>query len=255
MGLAWAGWHIPLFAFSEGLSRLGIGGTVGWLVSMLIGSVLMTWFFNSSCRSVLAVAIFHGVLDILMMSPVVPRIATAMGAILTIGTIASSPCSLPPNWRATRVRSRSRLIGHASRRPSTGAFAGIMKTSIARLAAKVVMVTALSFAYGSLLILLAHACGPRSAGFAFLLVWLSMCWVTLVLSAFPLRLPAAYYNLRPGERDGRRYEKVGVLVAKRVLRRGPLHIFNPKLRLPTVRDAQAWRNWTPPCALPKPTTS
>jgi hypothetical protein len=65
------------------------------------------------------------------------------------------------------------------------------------------------------------------------------CWVTLVLSVFPLHLPAAYYNLRPGERDGRRYKKVGVLVAKRVLRRGALHIFNPSLHLPTVRDAQS----------------
>lgn len=65
-----------------------------------------------------------------------------------------------------------------------------------------------------------------------------MCWVTLVLLAFPLRFPATYYQLRPGERDGRRYEIVGVLVAKRVLRRWPLRIFNPKLHLPSVRDAQ-----------------
>ena len=91
LGLAWAGWHLPLFTFSEGLSRLGIGGTVGWMMSMLTGSVLMAWFFNSSRGSVLAVAIFHGVLDIFMTSPVVPRIATAMGAILTIGTIALVP--------------------------------------------------------------------------------------------------------------------------------------------------------------------
>ena len=77
VGLAWAGWHLPLFTFSEGLSRLGIGGTVGWLMSMLTGSVLMAWFFNSSRGSVFAV--------------VVPRIATAMGAILTIGTVALVP--------------------------------------------------------------------------------------------------------------------------------------------------------------------
>lgn len=108
-----------------------------------------------------------------------------------------------------------------------------------RIALKIAVVAASSLAFGSLLILLAHACGPRSAGFAFLLVWLNMCWITLVSCAFPLRLPAAYYNLRPGERDGRRYEKVGVLVAKRVLRRGPMQIFNPDLRLPTIRDPQS----------------
>lgn len=91
LGLAWAGWHLPLFAFSEGLSHLGIGGTVGWVMSILTGSVLMAWFFNSSRGSVLAVAIFHGVLDIFMTSPVVPGIATAMGAILTVGTVALVP--------------------------------------------------------------------------------------------------------------------------------------------------------------------
>jgi glycosyl-4,4'-diaponeurosporenoate acyltransferase len=110
---------------------------------------------------------------------------------------------------------------------------------MAKLALKIVVVAALSLAFGSLLTALAHACGARSATFAFLLVWLSMCWVTLLSWAFPLRLPAAYYALRPGERDGRRYERIGVLVAKRVLRRGPMQVFNPTLRLPTVRDAQS----------------
>jgi hypothetical protein len=108
-----------------------------------------------------------------------------------------------------------------------------------RFALKILVVAALSLGFGALLIWLAHVCGPRSAGFAFLLVWLTMCWVTLALLAFPLRFPATYYQLRPGERDGRRYEIVGVLVAKRVLRRWPLNIFNPNLHLPRVRDAQS----------------
>ena len=103
LGLAWAGWHLPLFTFSEGLSRLGIGGTAGWLMSILTGSVLMAWFFNSSGGSVLAVAIFHGVLDIFMTSPVAPSVATAMGAILTIGTIALVPLFGPSNL-ARRAR-------------------------------------------------------------------------------------------------------------------------------------------------------
>ena len=103
LGLAWAGWHLPLFTFSEGLSRLGIGGTAGWLMSILTGSVLMAWFFNSSGGSVLAVAIFHGVLDIFMTSPVAPYVATAMGAILTIGTIALVPLFGPSNL-ARRAR-------------------------------------------------------------------------------------------------------------------------------------------------------
>ena len=110
------------------------------------------------------------------------------------------------------------------------------------LALKFVAVAALSLVFGVTFRWLAHACGPRSAGFAFLLVWLSMCWVTLVLRAFPFLLPATYYDLRPCERDGRHYEMVGVLVAKRILRRGPLQFFNPRLHLPRVSDARAWRS-------------
>jgi membrane protease YdiL (CAAX protease family) len=105
LGLAWAGWHLPLFTFSEGLAQLGIGGTVGWLMSILTGSVLMTWFFNSSRGSILAVAVFHGVLDIFMTSPVVPNVATAMGAILTIGTVA-----LVPLFGPTHLARQARTI-------------------------------------------------------------------------------------------------------------------------------------------------
>ena len=104
------------------------------------------------------------------------------------------------------------------------------------LAARSLLVAGLTAGFGLLLAWLARACGPQSVGFAFLLVWLIMCWVTLVLRAFPVRFPASYYELRPGERDGRRYERLGVLVAKRLLRRGPLHLLNRKVHFPAVLD-------------------
>jgi len=107
-----------------------------------------------------------------------------------------------------------------------------------KLGLKVLLLAAVTAGFGALLLWLLSALGPRSAGFAFLLVWLMMCWVALVSLAFPLRLPASYYVLRPGERDGRRYEQLGVLIAKRLLRRGPLHWLNPRLHFPPVRDAQ-----------------
>jgi hypothetical protein len=115
----------------------------------------------------------------------------------------------------------------------------IVSDGAVKLALKIVLVVVLTVAFGALLVWLASACGPRSAGFAFLLVWLTMCWVTLISLAFPLRLPAAYFALRPAERHGRRYKMLGVLVAKRLLRRGPLQIFNPKLHLPPVLEAQS----------------
>lgn len=116
LGVAWAGWHLPLFTFSDGLSRLGMAGTAGWLMSILTGSVLMAWFFNSSGGSVLAVAVFHGVLDIFMTSPVAPHVATAMGAILTIATIA-----LVPLFGPTNLARRPRVTEPPEVRPPAGA--------------------------------------------------------------------------------------------------------------------------------------
>jgi len=63
-------------------------GTVGWLFSLVTGSILMTWLFNRSHGSVLAVALFHGVLDIVMTSPVKGPLPFVMGAIITLFGLA-----------------------------------------------------------------------------------------------------------------------------------------------------------------------
>lgn len=98
----WAGWHLPLFVFSPGMSAMGAGGVVGWAISIITGSVIMAWLFNASGGSVLAVALFHGVLDIVMMSPAHPMLPTVMGAVLTVTGFA-----LP------RLVGRANLSGHA----------------------------------------------------------------------------------------------------------------------------------------------
>ena len=57
---------------------------LGWAASLLAGASLMTWVFNASGGSVVAVALFHGTLDILMASPTGAGLQTAMGALVTI---------------------------------------------------------------------------------------------------------------------------------------------------------------------------
>jgi membrane protease YdiL (CAAX protease family) len=88
IGAAWGAWHLPLFAFAGGLSSMRGGALVGWFFSIVTGSVVMTWLFNASRGSVLPVALFHGVLDILMTSPVHPALASIMGAAITIYGLA-----------------------------------------------------------------------------------------------------------------------------------------------------------------------
>ena len=84
-----------------------------------------------------------------------------------------------------------------------------------------------------------RALGPRSAGFAFLVVWVPMAWLGTVSRFVRPRLPGAYHDLRPFERDGRLYEHLGVVLVKRLLRRGPLAVFNPDLHLPVERTPES----------------
>ncbi len=84
VSVIWALWHLPLFAFSPGMSSMGAGGTVGWAVSIVSGSFLMTALFNASRGSVFVVAIFHGVLDVLMTSPTGGPLQSTMGALIVV---------------------------------------------------------------------------------------------------------------------------------------------------------------------------
>lgn len=105
LALAWAGWHLPLFAFSEGLSSLGLAGTVGWLISLGLGSVLLTWLFNSTGGSIAAVALFHAALDVFITSPIATALPNVMGALLTVGTLL-----LVPIFGRENLSGRARVI-------------------------------------------------------------------------------------------------------------------------------------------------
>src|SRR5512139_628434 len=83
------------------------------------------------------------------------------------------------------------------------------------------------------------AFGFRSPVFAFLLNWLAMSWVALAGQAIPFALPARYYDIKTFERTGRVYERLGVPLFKKLVRRGPLAIFSPTLRLPKVKTITA----------------
>jgi hypothetical protein len=80
--------------------------------------------------------------------------------------------------------------------------------------------------------------GASSAAFAFVTVWVPMTWLGTVSRIAQPRLPERYHDLRDFERDPRLYELLGVKVVKRLLRRGPLAVFNPALHLPTEPSPQ-----------------
>lgn len=84
LSLFWAIWHLPLFGFVDGFTRMGLGGAVGWYLSLLLGAVLFTWLTNSTRGSILIAAVFHGTANIVFNSPSLGDLATVIGVLMTL---------------------------------------------------------------------------------------------------------------------------------------------------------------------------
>jgi Glycosyl-4,4'-diaponeurosporenoate acyltransferase len=103
---------------------------------------------------------------------------------------------------------------------------------------KSLLVAAPTVVAAAALLLGVRQLGATSAGFAFLVVWAPMTWLGTVSRVFQPRLPRRYHELRDFERDPWLYEVLGVRLVKRLLRRGPLAVFNPGLHLPAERSPE-----------------
>jgi len=57
--IPWALWHLPLFLTESPPTHLEVSHVLGWTLSLVAGSTVLTWLFNSSRGSLLAVILFH----------------------------------------------------------------------------------------------------------------------------------------------------------------------------------------------------
>jgi uncharacterized protein len=88
LALLWGLWHVPLFFFSAGLGTMPLIGLVGWGASIVTGSVVCTWLFNSTRGSLAVLVLFHAALDIFIGSPTGGDVvANVMGALVVIGAL------------------------------------------------------------------------------------------------------------------------------------------------------------------------
>jgi len=86
--LVWAGWHLPLFLYRPGYVDMDLASIAGWVLSLLTGSILLTWLFNSSKGSILLCAIFHATIDVSFTSPVADKLTIPiMGLLISISGI------------------------------------------------------------------------------------------------------------------------------------------------------------------------
>jgi len=69
LAFSWAGWHVPAFFYVPGYAALGLRVLPGFFLSILAGSIVLTWLYNSSGQSVLAAMLWHASFNFVTASP------------------------------------------------------------------------------------------------------------------------------------------------------------------------------------------
>lgn len=94
----WAIWHWPLFLYRSGYTSMEITGIFGWIFSLLTGSILLTWLYNSSRASILICAIFHSTIDIVFTADFADKnLVSYMGLLITVWGILTIVIYKPKN--------------------------------------------------------------------------------------------------------------------------------------------------------------
>jgi len=96
--LFWALWHLPLFTYRPGYTTMDAAGIFGWVFSLLTGSILLTWLYNSSRASILICAVFHSTIDIAFTADITGKnIINYMGLLITTWGILTIIILKPKN--------------------------------------------------------------------------------------------------------------------------------------------------------------
>lgn len=96
--LFWALWHWPLFFYRPGYTAMELPGIIGWIFSLLIGSILLTWLYNSTRGSILVCAVFHATIDIAFTADIADKqVINYVGFLITLWGIATILFFKPAN--------------------------------------------------------------------------------------------------------------------------------------------------------------
>jgi len=102
LGLMWALWHTPAFFYLDTYEKLGVLMLPGFVFGVLCGAVMFTWIYNSTGGSVLMVAIWHAIFDLLSASKAGQDIIpVAMSALVVAGALLIANVDKP--WNFSRV--------------------------------------------------------------------------------------------------------------------------------------------------------
>lgn len=97
----WALWHLPQFIVVANLRTFSPLMVVGWFVGLTCGSIVLTWLYDGSGGSILLVAVWHGLYNL------VAGTAAAhgtLGALVTILVMVQASACVVHYVRAPRRR-------------------------------------------------------------------------------------------------------------------------------------------------------
>lgn len=98
LSVFWACWHIPAFIYRPLYSQMDVAGISGFFMSMLMGSIILTWLYNSTRGSLLIVAVFHAMVELIFISKnITPHISMYEGVAFTIAAILVVIIARPKN--------------------------------------------------------------------------------------------------------------------------------------------------------------
>jgi uncharacterized protein len=98
LAVGWACWHIPAFIYRPLYSQMNVAGIAGFFMSLLMGAVVLTWLYNSTKGSLLIVAIFHAMIELMFISAnITVKMSSYLGAAIMIGAILIIVIAKPRN--------------------------------------------------------------------------------------------------------------------------------------------------------------
>jgi CAAX protease family protein len=98
LAVGWACWHIPAFIYRPLYSQMDVAGIAGFFFSMLMGGIVLTWLYNSTRGSLLIVALFHAMIELMFVSNnVTVQMSTYQGAIIMIAAVLIVLVTRPKN--------------------------------------------------------------------------------------------------------------------------------------------------------------
>jgi membrane protease YdiL (CAAX protease family) len=84
LAIGWAGWHLPAFFYVPSYTAIGLSILPGFLLGVLAGSIVLTWLYNSSRRSILAAVLWHASFNFVTASPNAGGLAAAVASSLVM---------------------------------------------------------------------------------------------------------------------------------------------------------------------------